>query len=115
MAYSRYSQTEEVENNDIDYKRVFKSRFGLSDFILQKRRTEIKYPDFETLASMVFTYETWTIGTRLHKIAEKYYGDPSYWWVVGFYNKKPVDADYSIGDLLKIPVSLEEAITNLGL
>ena len=49
------------------------------------------------------------------KFAQKYYGDPSYWWVVGFYNKKPVDADYSIGDLLKIPVSLEEAITNLGL
>lgn len=115
MAYSRYAKVEEVENLDVGYKKVFKSRFGLSDFILQLRRSSLKYPSYEQLSSMSFTYETWTMGSRLHKVSEKYYGTPIYWWVIGFYNKKPVDSDYSIGDVLKIPTSLEDAIDNLGL
>jgi|TARA_X000001388_G_C2164573_1_gene97464 hypothetical protein len=115
MSNSRYSNTEEVENYDIGYKKAFKSRFGLSDFILQKRRTGLKYPDHEDLSAMNFQFETWKVGSRLHKIAEKYYGNPTYWWVIGLYNKKPVDADYSLGDVVKVPMPLEEAIANLGL
>lgn len=115
MAYSRYSQTEEVQNADTDYKKVFKSRYGLSDFVVQKRRSALEYPSYEDLASMNFTYDTWSMGSRLHKLSEKYYGNPSYWWVIGFYNKRPVDADYSIGDVLKIPTSLEDALEKLGL
>ena len=115
MSYSRYSKTEEVENSDVGYKKVFKSRFGLSDFIVQKRRTGIKYPDFDEIESISFSFEVWTVGSRLHKISEKYYGDPTYWWVIGLYNKKPIDADYSLGDVVKVPMPLEEAISNLGL
>tara|TARA_Y100001938_G_scaffold127566_1_gene180551 strand:+ start:2584 stop:2946 length:363 start_codon:yes stop_codon:yes gene_type:complete len=115
MSYSRYSNTEEVENFDTGYKKAFKSRYGLSDFIVQKRRARLKYPDFDAIASMTFQFETWGLGSRLHKISEKFYGDPTYWWVIGFYNKKPVDADYSLGDVVKIPLPLEEAISNLGL
>lgn len=115
MSYSRYSKTEEVENSDVGYKKAFKSRFGLSDFIVQKRRAGIKYPGFDEIESISFSFEIWKVGSRLHKISEKYYGDPTYWWVIGLYNKKPIDADYSLGDVVKVPMPLEEAISNLGL
>ena len=115
MPFSRYNKTQQVSNADIDYKKVFSSRFGLNDFILQRRRAGLQYPDYETISSLIFTYEVWQIGSRLHKISEKYYNDPSYWWLIGFYNKKPTDANYSIGDVVKVPVSLEEAFSALGL
>lgn len=115
MAFSRYNSAKEVKNSDPDYKKVFDSRFGLSDFIIQRKRMGLKYPSFEKLNSLIFTYETWQIGSRLHKFSEKYYRNPTYWWVIGFYNKKPIDANYQIGDVVKIPISLEDAIAVLGI
>lgn len=115
MAISRYGNIKTVKNSDVDYKKVFDTRFGLSDFIVQKRRMGLKYPDFETMSSLVFTYEVWQIGSRLHKFSEKYYGSPTYWWIIGFYNKKPIDTSYEIGDIVKIPVSLEDAFFALKL
>ncbi len=115
MAISRYNKVKEVKNSDLDYKKVFDSRFGLSDFIIQRQRAGLVYPSFETISSLVFTYEIWKMGSRLHKFSEKYYRDPSYWWLIGFYNKKPIDANYSIGDVVKIPVSLEDAFSALRL
>lgn len=115
MAFSRYQKTKQVSNSDVDYKKVFSSRFGLSDFILQRRRSSLKYPEFEKISSLIFAYEVWEVGSRLHKISEKYYNDPSFWWVIGFYNKKPTDANWAVGDIVKVPVSLEEACYALGL
>lgn len=115
MPFSRYDRTIEVQNNDTDYKKVFSSRYGLSDFIVQRKRLGLEFPDYEKLNSLIFKYETWQIGSRLHKFSEKYYNSPYYWWVIGFYNKKPIDTNYSVGDLVIIPVSLEEAISALGL
>ncbi len=115
MPYSRYDKIQNVKNSDFDYKKVFSSRYGLSDFIVQKKRMGLEYPDYEKISSLIFAYETWQIGSRLHKFSEKYYNNPSYWWLIGFYNKKPIDANYSIGDIVKIPVSLEEAYFALGL
>lgn len=115
MSYSRYESTKVVNNSDFDYKKVFSSRYGLSDFIVQRRRLGLEYPDSEKINSLIFVYETWQIGSRLHKFSEKYYNTPSFWWLIGFYNKKPIDANYSIGDIVKIPVSLEEAYFTLGL
>ena len=115
MPFSRYNKIREIQNFDTDYKKVFSSRYGLSDFLLHKKRLGLKYPDNEKMSSLIFTYETWQVGSRLHKLSEKHYKTPYYWWVIGFYNKKPIDANYSVGDVLVVPVSLEEAIAALGL
>ena len=44
MALTRYANIEEVDNDDLDYKKVFKSRFGLSEKIAQLRKANLKYP-----------------------------------------------------------------------
>lgn len=115
MALSRYNNTQQVQNSDTDYKKVFSSRYGLSDFLLQRKRLGLEFPDYEKFNSLIFSYETWQIGSRLHKFSEKYYKTPNYWWVIGFYNKKPIDTNYSVGDIVIVPVSLEEAIAALGI
>lgn len=46
----------------------------------------------------------WSHGDKLYKLAEKYYEDKNFFWMIGLYNKKPTDAHYQYGDIVKIPV-----------
>jgi nucleoid-associated protein YgaU len=50
---------------------------------------------------------TWKRGVSLSKIAAKQYGDPKLWWVIAWYNKKPTDAHYKLGDKVYVPKPLE--------
>jgi len=51
-----------------------------------------------------------TVSDSLSKLAHEYYGDTSYWWVIGWFNKKPIDNLYNIGDTVHIPLPLEEVL-----
>jgi len=50
----------------------------------------------------------WQRSTRLFKLAHHFYGDSRLWWVIGWFNQSPTDADYSPGDIVYIPFPLEE-------
>ena len=49
----------------------------------------------------------WKTGDRYYKLAAKYYGEPTYWWVIALYNKAPTEAHLQLGDVIDIPVPLE--------
>jgi hypothetical protein len=44
----------------------------------------------------------WSHGDTLMRISQKYYGNSSLWYIIGFINKKPTDQHYSIGDKVMI-------------
>ena len=72
--------------------------------ILKLRRTQT----FENLSGLeveVLSEHVWSFGDNLIKLSNKFYGTPSYWWIIGFINKKPTDAHYSIGDNIFIPTN----------
>ncbi len=46
----------------------------------------------------------WSQGDKLYKLAERYYGDKTFFWMIGLYNKKPTDAHFEYGDVVKIPI-----------
>jgi nucleoid-associated protein YgaU len=48
----------------------------------------------------------WKTGDRLWKIAAKYYGDSTLWWLIAWYNEKPTDAHYDLGDIVYVPLPL---------
>jgi len=52
----------------------------------------------------------WVLGDKLYKLADKYYGDPELWWLIAWYNQRPTEADYVIGDIVYIPLPLEEIL-----
>jgi len=52
----------------------------------------------------------YTMGDRLYKFAYEYYGDVDYWWVIAWYNNKPTDGHFEIGDVVYIPRELDVAI-----
>lgn len=56
----------------------------------------------------------WKLGDHFYKIAHQYYNDPRYWWVIAWYNGYPTEADISVGDVIEIPLSLNDILPILG-
>ena len=88
--------------------------------LLQKRglKSVEQYttPEFATISvpqrhSLINELHIWKMGDSYAKLASKYYGDTSLWWVIGWYNQKPTDAHVMIGDSLAIPLPLDKVLS----
>ena len=49
----------------------------------------------------------WTTGDRYYKLANQYYQNPEYWWVIASYNQAPTEGHLKIGDVIFIPTPLD--------
>jgi len=56
----------------------------------------------------------WKYGDRFYKLADKYYKDVRFWWVIAWYNSAPTEASLITGDAIEIPINLEQALKVLG-
>ena len=34
----------------------------------------------------------WKLGDRFYKLADQYYGDPTLWWIIAWYNRMPTES-----------------------
>lgn len=114
MSLSRYKDLEIIRNADEEYKLAFSSRFSYNG-INQYRTDTLKYPSLEERVNMGINTEIWKYGSRLYKYAQIYYGDPSYWWVIAWYNKIGTENELNFGDPIQIPGPLEYVLTTYGL
>jgi len=48
----------------------------------------------------------WKSGDKLYKLAARFYGDPSLWWLIAWYNEKPTEAHFKLGTTVYIPLPL---------
>ena len=55
----------------------------------------------------------WKSHDRYFKLAATYYDDPSYWWVIAYFNNKPLETDLELGETLLIPVPLSYILSAL--
>jgi hypothetical protein len=97
---------------------VFRKRFGNNEEVTSLSQFEtlrLDYPKEEDITQFSFANEFWKSGDRMHKYAEAHYGDPTYWWVIAWFNKKPTDSHFKIGDLVKIPLPLMQVLSFYGL
>jgi hypothetical protein len=53
----------------------------------------------------------WSLGDRYYKLAYKYYGNVSWWWVIARFNNRPTESHNSIGDVIMIPVPLADVLS----
>ena len=53
--------------------------------------------------SYVVIEHIWSHGDKLYKLAHEYYGNTESFWLIGMFNNKPTDADYTYGDIVLIP------------
>ncbi|MHA2220386.1 MAG: hypothetical protein ACXACY_31295 [Candidatus Hodarchaeales archaeon] len=55
----------------------------------------------------------WSKGDNLFRLANTYYSDKNMWWIIAFYNQKPTDAHFTIGEEMYIPVRPSDVISQV--
>ena len=109
---SRYKRTR-IFSNDEDYYSYLRDNRSLKR-VIHYATPKIKNPTISDRTGLVTTAHIWSYGDRLYNLAFKYYGDVNYWWVIAWYNGIPTEAHIRNGDLIDIPVNLNNALSVLG-
>lgn len=112
MAYKRYDRRKTFINSSENFDDQFRIRSVQS--IKQYVTPKLKYPTVQEMEKINILTETWKLGDRLYKYADKHYGDPSMWWVIAWFNKKPTENDFEIGEEVLIPYPLERIFKYFG-
>ena len=107
----RTSNKNKVVNDSEIYKNseIFKNREVKQ--VTQYTTPSIRHPNAEEMKRFMVINHIWKIGDRFYKLAYEHYGDSKYWWVIAWFNQKPLESDFKIGDIVLIPKPLEEALT----
>lgn len=116
MAKSRYDKILPVNNVDEGYKKLYYySRAITNTGLKQFPSLNLNYPSQEQILGYTIQSETWGLGQRFYKLADKYYGDPQYWWVIAFFNKTPTEHHVAIGQVIQVPLPLTTFLNDIGL
>jgi len=105
----RYSNRITAINKEISYSDVFRNR-GIN-FIKQYSTPEFYEITTTQRANLKRLSDVWKQGDKLWKYAAIHYGDARMWWVIAWYNYKPTDAHFNIGDTILIPFPLERVLS----
>ena len=109
---SRYNNRNIGVNREQSYDKVFKKR-GVKR-ITQYTTPTLPRPTQEQLDKLKYTIYTWSAGDRYWRIAERAYGDKDLWVIIAKFNNKPTEAHIKVGDEIKIPTDIAQAVQILG-
>jgi hypothetical protein len=109
---SRYKNSNIKTNTEALYKKLRKAR-GLPNALVQFETNRQSAPTVDEIKVLNNVGHIWTTGDRLYKLANKYYNDPELWWIIAWYNNKPTESHFKVGDLIQIPLPLERVYTLL--
>lgn len=108
MAVSRLNRRATFLNSDDIFFKKFENK-GVQS-VNQYVSPRLIYPTQEQIQSLDIVTHTWQIGDSLWKLAEKNFGDPNYWHLIAFFNQKPTEQHFQIGDTVYIPLPLFQAL-----
>lgn len=111
MSFSRYDNRRIMVNDNSLYSELFGIRNV--NFIRQYETPKFKYPTTEEIQTLNVIGHLWVMGDNLAKLAEKYYGEPEYHWLIAFYNLK-IEPQIKLGDVIYIPLPLEKILRYIG-
>lgn len=105
---SRYDQRSLGINDYEQYDDIFEER-GVKR-VEQYRTPTFKYFNEEDMRDVDYIKYIWKKGDSFWKLSKKYLGNPRNWWVIASFNKKPTEAHIELGEVIKIPLSLAQAL-----
>jgi len=105
---SRYDNTKSALNDSEMYKKQFDNR-GVK-FIRQLRTSTLTYPTAKERSFLNSETRVWKVGDRFYKLASQYYGDPTYWWLIAWYNQTPTESHLAVGTVIEIPLPFERVM-----
>ena len=110
---SRYDGKRVYKNGDEMYSEMLRER-GLS-FFRHYGIAKLRYPTPEEMMELELIGYTWSMEDRFWKVAAKYYGNPSLWYIIAWFNKRPTDHHVKVGDVIYIPMPYDKILRYLGL
>ena len=105
----RYNNRKIFKNEDPSYLDNFMDKE--LKFVNQYDTAIMPSLSVETNASIERITHIWTHGDKLWKLSQQYYGDPKYWWLIAWFNRKPTENHFSFGEVITIPIPFERALT----
>lgn len=69
----------------------------------------------DLLSDTEYVEYTWQFGDRLDRMANKYYNDDQYWWVIAIANNISYPLGIKVGTVIRIPTSVEPVLKKLEL
>ena len=105
---SRYTGRKIVKNASKIYESIIKKK-GVTH-INQYKTPRLKHPVAAERGTITRVRHTWKLGDRYWKLAAEHYGSPKHWWIIAWYNQKPVENMLNIGDSIIIPKPLEKVL-----
>ena len=107
MARSRYFQTPLLQN----VSKGEPVHFATWNLPVALRGDAI----IDLLGDTEYAQYTWEFGDRLDRIANKYYNDDQYWWIIALVNNIPYPLGIKIGTILRIPMTVDPVLRKLEL
>ena len=102
---SRYENIRIRENSEPIYREIFEERNV--PFVKQHKTSKMPFMTAKARLKVMSIPHTWTLGDRFYKLSDRYYDDPTYWWVIAWYNQRPLESDVKIGTTIRIPTPLD--------
>ena len=109
---ARYKNTSKFMN-DADYYEFLTKKRGVKR-VVQYGTPLLHNPTARETVDLKTSAHIWAYGDRYYNLASQYYGEPTYWWVIAWFNGAPTEAHLEPGDIIEIPISLEQALRVLG-
>ena len=113
----RYSRRPNIKNVSKRYIDYFRKRAGKSihNFFIpvQYASPALTYPSDDEILNYMPVSHIWKQGDSFYKLAHEFYGDSRMWWIIPWFNKKPLVTDYKLGDHLEIPTNIQDAYEHI--
>jgi nucleoid-associated protein YgaU len=113
MINSRYNNRQKFKNNHENFSEHLKVRDvkHISHYVTP----QLPSVDSETFSKLQIQTHIWKAGDRLYKLANEYYNDPTLWWIIAWFNKKPTESHFEVGQIVLIPKPLNKIMNLLGI
>ena len=108
----RYNK-DRILTNASEYYKPLREERGLKT-IRQYATPVLKNPTVAQRKRLKTTKHIWKYGDRLYKLADQYYNDSRFWWVIAWYNGYGCEADIYNGAVIRIPLNLGDTLKVLG-
>jgi len=110
---TRYGKTPIAVNVSKKYEELFKERNV--PFIRQYLTPKMDHLTAAEISTLNVVSHAWKLGDRYYKLAYYYYGIPSYWWIIAWFNRSPTESHLEIGEVISIPLPLTKVLDYLDL
>jgi len=102
----RFGNTETFNNSNDLYRDKFKDK--QLKYIEQYKTTTFNQITEEMLEDVRFFNYAWSVGDTWQYVADQFYDSPKEWKVLALFNKLPTELHISVGDIIRLPYSLDE-------